>query len=668
MVNNYFNIKIMQNSPIKYVFSYFLKIAITIAFSSHTFAIAAEKPKIESFFTNAAMQKVTISPDGKIVAMLIESQSTGYLQLFTMDLDSMALKIVAGFSNADVGSYDWVNSQRLVYSAAFHDVAQRDLRFFPGLFAVNRDGTDRIELASPFPGEPRTTGSNIQSQKLTGYTWLISTDKSQQSDDVFVGQFTFSNIQDVKAVKLLRLNTKTGKSKNYSGPDSPTNWLIDESGTPRIAVKNSRGIDTIYYLDPKDTEWHKLTEFSQFDPKGFTPLSFTPDGKLYVISNAGNDTSSLYHYDLAKNTMDKEPLVKLDGYDFSGSLIIDEKKNRVIGVHHLTDASGTTWLDPELKEVQKKIDDLLPGTINRLSFPRGGASTYVVISAFSDTQPISYLLYKRDTGKLSGIGKSRPDIDAKEMSKQMFVHYSAKDGLSIPAYLTLPVGHDKKNLPLIVLVHGGPYVRGSQWGWDPEVQFLASRGYAVLQPEFRGSKGFGTQHLEAGFKQWGLKVQEDIADGARWAIANGYADSKRICIAGASYGGYATLMGLAKNPELFRCGFEWVGVTDINLMFESSWENDMSEEWQKYGMPVMIGDKVNDAAQLRATSPVNIAGQIKQPLLMAYGGQTDECRLNTEKISAMQLPRPTRKLNGYSTAMKVTAGSLLKIVLISGVM
>jgi len=173
---------------------------------------------------------------------------------------------------------------------------------------------------------------------------------------------------------------------------------------------------------------------------------------------------------------------------------------------------------------------------------------------------------------------------------------------------------------MIVLVHGGPYVRGAEWEWDPEVQFLASRGYAVLQPEFRGSTGFGSRHFTAGFKQWGLAMQEDIADGARWAIAQGYADPKRICIAGASYGGYATLMGLAKNPELFKCGFEWIGVTDLNLLFELSWLSDMSEESQKYSMPVLVGDPVKDAKQLKETSPINIADQIKQPLLMAYGG------------------------------------------------
>jgi dipeptidyl aminopeptidase/acylaminoacyl peptidase len=175
---------------------------------------------------------------------------------------------------------------------------------------------------------------------------------------------------------------------------------------------------------------------------------------------------------------------------------------------------------------------------------------------------------------------------------------------------------------MVVLVHGGPYVHGSSWGWSAQTQFLASRGYAVLEPAFRGSTGFGARHFVAGWKQWGLKMQDDIADGTRWAIAKGIADPKRICIAGASYGGYATLMGLVKDPDLYRCGVDWVGVTDIQLLYDGHWsfKSDMSDEWKSYGMPEMVGDPVKDAAQLAATSPLQQAARITQPLLMAYGG------------------------------------------------
>ena len=611
----------MHKSLRRYTISICLAISASFTLFSAENVVASDKPNIASFFNNPKIQKPSLSPDGKILAMLVPAKETSYLQLVVLDLESMRPTALASFSNADVASYNWVNNQRIVYSAGFHDVAQGDLRYYPGLFAVNRDGTERIELASPVPNQVLTNTSSILiSHELTGYTWLISTDHSQQSDDVYVGQPVLTNLLDTKAIRLIKLNTKTGKSTVYQRPGNTIDWLIDQTGTPRVNTTLEKGMICIYYLDPANSTWRKLAEFRQFDPNIFMPLMFAPDGNLYVTTNAGKDTRSVYRYDLTKNTLDPAPVITLAGYDFTGSLIMDHVKNRLVGVRYLTDAQGTTWFDNDIKEIQKKIDDILPSTINLLSFSRHYTDQFIVITAYSDIQPITYYLYNQRTEQIQSIGKTHPAINPQDMSMQDFVHYPAKDGLSIPAYLTLPKGSNKKNLPLIVLVHGGPYMRGNYWRWDPEVQFLASRGYAVLQPEFRGSTGFGSQHFKAGFKQWGLTMQEDIADGARWAIAQGYADPKRICIAGASYGGYATLMGLAKNPELFRCGVEWVGVTDINLMFESSWSNDATEELQKYSMPVMIGDPVKDAEQLKATSPVNIANQITQPLLMAYGG------------------------------------------------
>jgi dipeptidyl aminopeptidase/acylaminoacyl peptidase len=171
----------------------------------------------------------------------------------------------------------------------------------------------------------------------------------------------------------------------------------------------------------------------------------------------------------------------------------------------------------------------------------------------------------------------------------------------------------------VVLVHGGPNVRGGSWEWEAEAQFLASRGYLVIQPEFRGSTGFGFAHFRAGWKQWGRAMQDDLADAATWAIKKGWADPKRIAIMGGSYGGYATLMGLVRNPELFRCGVEWSGVTDIDLMFTRP-EADAAQEMRNYSMKTLIGDPVADAAEFAANSPLALAGQIRQPLLIAHGG------------------------------------------------
>jgi dipeptidyl aminopeptidase/acylaminoacyl peptidase len=203
------------------------------------------------------------------------------------------------------------------------------------------------------------------------------------------------------------------------------------------------------------------------------------------------------------------------------------------------------------------------------------------------------------------------------------VRTKARDGLDLPIWVTTP----RKDAPglrdgkraAVVLVHGGPWVRGGHWGWDGDAQFLASRGYVVIEPEFRGSTGYGAVHFRAGWKKWESTMQDDVADALRAVAAKGLVDPKRVCIAGASYGGYATLMGMIRYPDLYRCGVAWVAVTDPRLLFENTWENDSSDEARNYSMPAMLGDPQRDAAMLKAAAPLERAAEIRGPLLLAFG-------------------------------------------------
>jgi dipeptidyl aminopeptidase/acylaminoacyl peptidase len=203
-----------------------------------------------------------------------------------------------------------------------------------------------------------------------------------------------------------------------------------------------------------------------------------------------------------------------------------------------------------------------------------------------------------------------------------FHRIKTRDGADLPVWVTTPAKSVAAATPpaAVVLVHGGPWLRGGHWRWDDDAQFLASRGYVVVEPEFRGGTGFGDAHFRAGWKQWGGLMQDDVADAVKWAAGKGLIDPKRVCIAGASYGGYATLMGLIKHPELYRCGIAWVAVTDPRLLFAFSWLSDMSEEAKKYDLRTLIGDPDKDAAMLRAAAPVELAGRIKAPVMLAFGG------------------------------------------------
>jgi dipeptidyl aminopeptidase/acylaminoacyl peptidase len=220
------------------------------------------------------------------------------------------------------------------------------------------------------------------------------------------------------------------------------------------------------------------------------------------------------------------------------------------------------------------------------------------------------------------------------MAQLDFFRIKARDGDDMPVWVTTPRGKADVPRPAVLLVHGGPWVRGGFWGWNGEAQFLASRGYVVIEPEFRGSTGYGYAHFQRSFKQWGGTMQDDLADAVRWAASTGKIDPKRVCIAGASYGGYATLMSLIRYPDLYRCGVAWAAVTDPRLRYEESWASDSSAEVRKFSLPLLVGDPIKDAELLKAATPVEHAAQIRAPLYLAFG--RDDHRVPLEHGTRMR--------------------------------
>ena len=256
----------------------------------------------------------------------------------------------------------------------------------------------------------------------------------------------------------------------------------------------------------------------------------------------------------------------------------------------------------------------------------------MLVHSLSDHDPGVFSIYRPKTQTWSILGAAAPAIDPRRMADLDMHRIKARDGLELPVWVTQPKGA-KGPLPAVLLVHGGPWVRGVRWGWNGEAQLLASRGYVVIQPEFRGSTGYGDKLFLAGWKNWGTTMQDDLADTVAWAVEQGIADGKRVCIAGASYGGYAALMAPIRYPDLFKCSVAWVAVSDPRLMFEESWLNDIGRD-SHFSMREMIGDPVLDAAMLKAAAPVERAGEIRIPVLMAYG--SEDVRVPLEHGSRMR--------------------------------
>jgi dienelactone hydrolase len=582
---------------------------------------ADAKPSVESFFKDPEISSAILSPQGHYVALLTRMSDGNQVIAVRDTANPENATVAAGSRDDPITSIHWINENRLVLtiqSSRLEFEGNRDE------IAVDRDGGNLVHLISGnWRHNQDHTGSNIKDKTLTA-DYAFFDVMHDGSDDIIVMKYIFNNVDIYShATQLYRLNTRSRKLSDLTdGPKPPDvkGWMLDAGDVARIALSKSKGRCIASYHASDAAGWTEIVNADCYDNAQFTPEFFDGADNLYVTSGyKGHD--ALFRYDLKKKKMDSEPLMAADGFDFEGEPEVDHTAKKMLGIHFETDAKSTVWFDPHFKEIQKKVDALLPQTVNTVTCGNDCLNSAVVlVRADSDRQPTQYFVYTVASDKLIGFGSAHPAIKAAQMGTRDFYRYAARDGLSIPVYVTLPPGKATGPRPTVVLVHGGPGARGAYWEWDDEAQFLASRGYVVIQPEFRGSAGFGHAFYAAGFKQWGLAMQDDLADAAKWSIQKGWSDPKRIAIMGGSYGGYATLMGLIKNPELFRCGVEWAGVTDIGLRFTRS-ESDATEEVLKYDLKTTVGDPVADAEVFKRNSPLVRAAELKQPVLLAHGSE-----------------------------------------------
>jgi dienelactone hydrolase len=602
----------------------FLLLLCASALAHGAAAAADELPAVASFFQIEQTSLAALSPKGGYVAMatILPDGSQALVIRDTADLQRIKVLSRVDPESAVFHAVHWINENRIGFTLKNMRLsAETNL----DEFAIDRDGTNHRHLINgnrAHRREPKI-GSMLSSRVLTAdYSFHSATNDG--SDDILVTKYRWNKI-DLAPVssRLHRLNTRTLQvSAAFEGPQPEASdaWITDANDVPRVVTSELKGRCIASHRKPDATSWTEIDNGVCMQNRRFAPMFFDGADTLYVQA-AHQGYNALFRYDLKTMTLDREPTVAAPGFDFSGAAQIDYPSKRLIGIHLRTDAGTTVWFNARMKADQAKIDAALPGVNNTVLCASDClGSPVLLISSTSDRQPTQFVLYNRANGSLVGLGGTHPDLKPAQMGPRSFHHYTARDGLSIPAYVTLPAAKAGGPRPAVVLVHGGPHVRGGAWEWDQQAAFLASRGYVVIQPEYRGGTGFGRAHFEAGWKQWGGAMQDDLADAAGWAVQQGWADPQRIGIMGASYGGYATLMGLIKDPQVFRAGVEWAGVTDIALMFTST-ESDASQEDLGYSMRALIGDPDSeaDAAMFRRNSPLPRAAELKQPLLMAHG-------------------------------------------------
>jgi dienelactone hydrolase len=574
----------------------------------------------QAYGRDPAIRQVVLSPNGKRLAMLLAGPPTGRDRLAVMDLDPRGQpRVIAGYKDADVERVQWVSDDRLVYDAI--DRSQGlDLREnATGTFAVNHDGTDSRLLAALRSGN-WSTGTSVSSRVLN-HRWSVGQPLAWAEDEVLAREWREDARGEFLGYVWGRLNTRDGRLHNLPPgmPNHATAYLPGPQGGGLVQVTHA-GRQKLQYRPDGTTGWRVLQDEDYVSGQPYRPRYLQTDGLAWVNHPTREGYLGLYGLDTAAGKLNETPLLAVKGFDLTGSLEYDGRTGRVVGVHFSTDSPQTYWLDDGLAQIQRSVDAALPaGRSNALSCGNCETSSYIAIRSESDRQPGEFYLYHRATRRLEMLGTARPWLDETRQATRSAHRAKAQDGLSIPVYVTHPAGSTRQDrLPAVVLVHGGPHVRGTDTLWSAEAQFLAAMGYRVIEPEFRGSTGYGVAHFQAGLRQWGTGMIDDLRDAVRWAAGEGLVDENRVCVMGSSYGGYAALMSTIRHPASYRCAISFAGVTDIALHYEA-YGSDMTEEVRRYGLPASTGHPEAARDVLDSISPLQRAAEIKVPVLLMHG-------------------------------------------------
>ena len=576
-----------------------LLLSVVVSLVASGAAQSSAKPlSVEQFFQKPEFTNPKLSYDGRYLAFLARQEDV--LNLFVIDLQEKKMKKLTGFDWYDVSDYAWVSEKRLVLFAG------DDNRMTGGVYAIDADGKNSLELVESLKKQSDTMRTAVS------LGWFEESELARHPTQEILLHIYDTNISNREA-DLYRVNIHTGKrTLVLRNRDEYDGWLTDNQGRVRVAYKLNSLMGKLLYRADESSPWRTLREYDE-TKQTFTALCFdSDDANLWVLMDEGVGRLGLFKLNVETGKL-SDSIAKNDRYD------IDDVLRRrwdahVEGYAYETDKWNDQWFDPELQKLVSRVEMTFPGMKCRLA-SSSADKHLLLLHVWSDREPGRYYLYERKVGKLESVGVQRPEIDPATMAAMEPFRIKARDGLELEGYLARPPGSAGKKLPLIVNPHGGPWARDS-WGYNREVQFLASRGYAVLQVNFRGSTGYGRDFMMAGMRQWGLKMQDDITDAVKWCIEQQVADPDRIAIYGASYGGYAAMAGLVFTPDLYRCGINYVGVTDVGLLVK---ELPMDQRYLAAYFSYFFGDPKLEKEYIDRVSPVKHIDALKAPVFLAYG-------------------------------------------------
>ena len=559
---------------------------------------------LEDFFRNSKISSFKISPDGKYLAYLKPYKNRMNIYVRRRD-GSEPERRITNRTDRDISHFIWKENNTLIFMKDFGG----DENYH--IFRVSVKGRDERDL-TPFD--------------------QVKVDIVDALDQIAEDSILIrTNQRNKKIFDIYRLNIKNGNMEMIAkNPGNFTSWMTDHNGQLRVATSIDGVKESVYYRETEKEDFQKImtTNFKNT----FSPLMFSFDNQnLYVKSNLNRDKQVIELFDPRKKKtlfiLFSHPEVDVHSLSYS------KKRKKLWMAFYITWKIKRHFFDSEIKQIMEDLKLKIPNKeIILTSWNR--KENLFVIKAYSDRSPGLYYLYDVKDKKLEKLDNPQPWINEEDMAEMKPISYTSRDGLTIHGYLTLPKGKPGKNLSVVVHPHGGPASRNI-WMYHPEVQFLASRGYAVLQINFRGSLGYGRKFWMASFKQWGKKMQDDITDGVQYLIQKNIADKNKVAIYGASYGGYAVLAGLTFTPDLYACGIDYVGVSNLLTFMKSIppyWKHMLEMVYEEVGHPE------KDKELLKSASPVFHVNKIKAPLFVIQGA--NDPRVNKDEsdqiVSALE--------------------------------
>lgn len=566
----------------------------------------------EDFSALPVLQSPKLSPNGKLLAAKVAIRGKQYFAIIPLEGGGQPrLAQTAG----DINWWDWFNNDYVLVGIGGMTPSGYGEWYVRQVLSVDTQGK-AVRLIRP-DNVAQNADRVLWKSRDGSPRILLAAQKS-----IFVDQRDFW-------MSVNEVDITNGRTKLVVDPrEGVLQWYADDEGVVRMGI--GRSLDgrnvRVLYRDAKSKDFREIVRQSGKDDL-IVPDAFLAGGKKAItIAPDEKGFSAVYEYDLEKLERGRK-LFSSEGYDIGGVRLTSDG-TALAGVLYSEEGDSTEWIDPELKKLHQEAAAKVKGAGTSLVSYSSDLGRAVLRVGSSDA-PGAYFLYDRPSGSLTQIGYLNPALKLAKLNPVKTVRYKARDGIDIEAVLTLPKKSAGKNLPLIVLPHGGPFARDDE-SWDWWTQFLAERGYAVIQPNYRGSSGYGTAFAKLGEGQWGLKMQDDLNDAVTYLAKEGIADPKRVCMAGASYGGYAALRAAQRDGALYRCAISYAGVSDLASMFKYNRNflfSGQSGDWLR-----------NQAPDFKSVSPINFAGQFSIPTLIMHGkdDQTVPIKQSREMVEKLK--------------------------------